>query len=76
VLHVIRWRALFSIPDGDAAGCDSAHLQRLCGLVHSLFQRQARQVSDVCQAAKAQCLQSGVYVGPYSRWQFAGMQRM
>ncbi|SIO13618.1 hypothetical protein SAMN05443247_02273 [Bradyrhizobium erythrophlei] len=30
----------------------------------------------MCQAAKAQCLQSGVYVGPYSRWQFAGMQRM
>jgi hypothetical protein len=30
----------------------------------------------MCQAAKAQCLQTGVYVGPYSRWQFAGMQRM
>jgi hypothetical protein len=30
----------------------------------------------MCQAAKAQCLQTGVYVGPYSGWQFAGMQRM
>jgi hypothetical protein len=30
----------------------------------------------MCTAAKAQCLQSGVYVGPYSGWQFAGMQRM
>ena len=30
----------------------------------------------MCMAAKAQCLQTGVYVGPYSGWQFAGMQRM
>jgi hypothetical protein len=30
----------------------------------------------MCMAAKAQCLLTGVYVGPYSRWQFAGMQRM
>jgi hypothetical protein len=29
----------------------------------------------MCMAAKAQCLQTGVYVGPYSGWQFAGMQR-
>ncbi len=29
-----------------------------------------------CTAAKAQCLSTGVYVGPYSGWQFAGMQRM
>jgi hypothetical protein len=29
----------------------------------------------MCMAAKAQCLQTGVFVGPYSRWQFAGMQR-
>ncbi len=26
----------------------------------------------MCQAAKAQCLQTGVFVGPYSGWQFAG----
>ena len=32
--------------------------------------------APMCMAAKAQCLQTGVYVGPYSRWQFAGMQRM
>jgi hypothetical protein len=30
----------------------------------------------MCMAAKAQCLRTGVYVGPYSGWQFAGMQRM
>ena len=30
---------------------------------------------SMCMAAKAQCMQTGVYVGPYSGWQFAGMQR-
>lgn len=30
----------------------------------------------MCMAAKAQCMQTGVYVGPYSGWQFAGMQKM
>ena len=29
----------------------------------------------MCMAAKAQCLQTGVFVGPYSHWQFAVMQR-
>ena len=32
--------------------------------------------SQMCQAAKAQCLQTGLYVGPYSGRQFAGMQKM
>jgi hypothetical protein len=32
--------------------------------------------SQMCGAAKSQCLQSGVYVGPYSGRQFAGMQKM
>jgi hypothetical protein len=30
---------------------------------------------QACHAAKAQCIRTGVYVGPYSGWQFAGMQR-
>ncbi len=30
----------------------------------------------MCTAARAQCLQTGVYVGPYSGWQFSGMQKM
>jgi hypothetical protein len=30
---------------------------------------------QACMTAKAQCVQTGVYVGPYSRWEFAGMQR-
>ena len=29
----------------------------------------------MCMTAKAQCLQTGVFVGPYSGWQVAGMQR-
>jgi len=32
--------------------------------------------SQMCQAAKAQCLQTGLYVGPYSGRHFAGMQKM
>jgi len=32
--------------------------------------------AQMCGAAKSQCLQSGVYVGPYSGRQFAGMQKM
>jgi hypothetical protein len=32
--------------------------------------------SQMCGAARSQCLQSGVYVGPYSGRQFAGMQKM
>jgi len=31
---------------------------------------------QMCQAAKAQCMQTGVHVGPYSGRHFAGMQRI
>jgi hypothetical protein len=31
---------------------------------------------QACQAARAQCIRTGVYVGPYSGRQFAGMQRL
>ena len=30
---------------------------------------------EACQAAKAQCMRTGAYVGPYSGWHFAGMQK-
>jgi hypothetical protein len=30
----------------------------------------------MCGTAKSLCLQSGVYVGPYSGMHFAGMQKM
>ena len=32
--------------------------------------------SQMCGAAKSQCLQSGVYVGPYSGMHLADMQKM
>jgi hypothetical protein len=32
--------------------------------------------AQMCLAAKAQCLQTGVHVGPYSGRQYAGMQKM
>ena len=31
---------------------------------------------EMCQAAKAQCMQTGVHVGPYSGRHFGGMQRI
>jgi hypothetical protein len=32
--------------------------------------------SQMCRAAKAECVQTGVYVGPYSRREFHGMQKI
>ena len=32
--------------------------------------------APMCQAAKAQCMQTGVHVGPYSGKQSGGMQRI
>lgn len=40
--------------------------------------RDSRYRADaiqMCQAAEAQCMQTGVHVGPYSGRQYAGMQR-
>ena len=31
---------------------------------------------EACQAAKAQCMRTGAYTGPYSGWHFTRMQRM
>jgi hypothetical protein len=31
---------------------------------------------QICLAAKAQCMRTGVHVGPYSGRQYAGMQKM
>jgi hypothetical protein len=31
---------------------------------------------QMCMAAKAQCMMTGVHVGPYSGWQYAGLQKM
>jgi hypothetical protein len=39
----------------------------------SLYQSDAVQM---CMAAKAACLQTGVHVGPYTGSQYAGMEKM
>jgi len=31
---------------------------------------------EMCQAAKAQCMQTGIHVGPYSGRHFGGMQKI
>ncbi len=31
---------------------------------------------QACQAAKAECVRTGVYTGPYSGWQYFGMQKI
>jgi hypothetical protein len=49
-----------------------------CSAYAALCIRDSRSREDAvqaCQAAKAQCLQTGVHVGPYSHRQFAGMER-
>ena len=49
-----------------------------CSAYAALCVRDSRGREDaiqMCQAAKAQCLQTGVHVGPYSHRQFAGMQK-
>ena len=37
--------------------------------------RDRADAIDLCQAAKAQCLRTGVHVGPYTGRQYAGMQK-
>ena len=52
---------------------------RTCSAYAALCLRVSRAREDsfpMCQAAKAQCMQTGVHVGPYSGRQFAGLQRM
>jgi hypothetical protein len=49
-----------------------------CSAYAALCIRDSRNRADAiekCHAAKAQCLSTGVHVGPYSGRQFAGMQR-
>jgi hypothetical protein len=56
-----------------------ASVPRTCSAYADLCLRVARTRDDrypMCQAAKAQCMQTGVHVGPYSGRQFAGLQRM
>ena len=49
-----------------------------CSVYAALCIRNSEQSDRVqmCQAAKSQCMQTGVHVGPYSGRHFAGMQRI
>jgi len=55
-----------------------AAIPRTCSAYAASCIRNSEQSDRVqmCQAAKAQCMQSGVHVGPYSGRHFAGMQRI
>ena len=49
-----------------------------CSAYAATCMRDSRRREDgveMCQAAKAQCLRTGVHVGPYSGRQFAGMEK-
>ena len=62
-LRVMAWRAITHTCSAYASACI----------------RRSASMSDgvrMCMAAKAQCLRTGVHIGPYSGRHFAGMARM
>jgi hypothetical protein len=53
-------------------------IPRTCTAYAASCMRVAARKGDgiqLCQAAKSQCLQTGVHVGPYSHMQIAGMEK-
>ncbi|HXI08272.1 MAG: hypothetical protein ACRC1G_22465 [Bradyrhizobium sp.] len=56
-----------------------AAIPRTCSAYAASCARNPTERADhvrMCQAAKAQCMQTGVHVGPYSGRHFAGMQKI
>jgi hypothetical protein len=56
-----------------------ASIPRTCSAYAASCIRSSTERADrvqMCQAAKAQCMQTGVHVGPYSGRHFAGMQKI
>jgi hypothetical protein len=56
-----------------------ASIPHTCSAYASSCIRISSQRMDrvpMCSAAKAQCMQTGVYVGPYSGRQYEGMQKL
>jgi hypothetical protein len=54
-------------------------IPRTCSAYEASCIRDSGEHADrvqMCGAAKAQCMQSGVHVGPYSRRHFGGMQKI
>ena len=62
-LRVMARRAILHTCSAYAASCIRNTADRTDGV-------------RMCMAAKAQCLRTGVHVGPYSGWRYAGMARM
>jgi hypothetical protein len=57
----------------------NAHLPRTCSAYAASCIRYSEEhgyTPHVCFAARGECLQRGVYVGPFSGRQFSEMQRM
>jgi hypothetical protein len=56
-----------------------AAIPRTCSAFENVCLRLSSSRPDrypMCQAARAQCMLTGVHVGPYSGRQFAGLQKM
>jgi len=56
-----------------------AAIPRTCSAYAASCTRNSTAHADrveMCQAAKAQCMQTGMHVGPYSGRHFSGMQRI
>lgn len=56
-----------------------AAIPRTCSAYAASCVRDSTARTDsaqMCRAAKVQCMQTGVHVGPYSGRHFAGMQRI
>jgi hypothetical protein len=53
-------------------------IPRTCSAYAASCIRNSEQADRVqmCQSAKAQCMQTGVHVGPYSGRHFTGMQKI
>jgi len=54
-------------------------IPRTCSAYEASCIRNSTAQADrvpMCQAAKAQCMQTGVHIGPYSGRHFGGMQKI
>ena len=54
-------------------------IPRTCSAYAASCMRDSTDRADrvqMCQSAKAQCMQTGIHVGPYSGRHFGGMQRI
>ena len=59
-------------------GMSRAAIPHTCSAYAASCIRESSAQADgqqMCMAAKAQCMQTGIHVGPYSGRQYAGMQK-